>query len=126
MRLPIQYALTYPERVAGPSKTLRATDLTRLDFEAPDHGTFPLLNIAREAGISGSTYPTVLSAADSVAVDAFLEGRISFQGIAAVVRAALDAHVAPSGPLTLDAVADAETWAERVATEWIERRSGSS
>jgi 1-deoxy-D-xylulose-5-phosphate reductoisomerase len=126
MRLPIQYALTYPDRVAGPAKMLRATDLTRLDFEPPDHDTFPLLNIAREAGIRGSTYPAVLSAADSVAVDAFLGGRLTFHGISDVVRSVLDAHVAPQGPLTLEAVADAESWAEQVATEWIDRRSGPS
>jgi 1-deoxy-D-xylulose-5-phosphate reductoisomerase len=121
MRLPIQYALTYPDRIAGTSRTLRATDLTQLDFEPPDHETFPLLEIARLAGIRGSTYPTVLSAVDEVAVDAFLEGRLAFNGISSVVQDVLDAHEAPGGVLTLEAVADAEAWAAHAANERIAR-----
>ena len=126
MRLPIQYALTYPERVPSPATRLRATDLTQLDFEPPDHDAFPLLNVAREAGTVGSTYPTVLSSADSVAVDAFLDGRLNYPGIAAVVRAALDAHIPPNAPLTLDAIADADEWASHFALEEIGRLARES
>jgi 1-deoxy-D-xylulose-5-phosphate reductoisomerase len=123
MRLPIQYALTYPERIPGPSNRLRATNLIRLDFEEPDLEAFPLLSIARQAGMSGTTYPTVLSAADTVAVEAFLAGKITFVDIANVVRVVLDAHQPASVPLTLDAIADADRWAEHAATTEIGRRS---
>jgi 1-deoxy-D-xylulose-5-phosphate reductoisomerase len=123
MRLPIQYALTYPERIPGPSNRLRATDLVRLDFEEPDLEAFPLLALARQAGMSGATYPTVLSAADTVAVEAFLAGRIAFVDITNVVSAVLDAHQPASGPLTLDAIAEADRWAEHAATAEITQRS---
>ncbi len=113
MRIPIQYALTYPERLQGPAKHLRATDLVQLDFEPPDLEAFPLLNLARQAGSAGSTFPTVLSTADSLAVERFLDGRIPFNGIAHVVRGVLDAHKPAPGPVTLDAIADAESWAEQ-------------
>ena len=115
MRLPIQYALTYPERISGPAQRLRATDLVRLDFEPPDLDAFPLLRLARQAGVAGATYPTVLSVADTAAVDAFLTGSISFNDITAVVSAVLDEHVPATGPLTLEAVADADQWAGSAA-----------
>lgn len=116
MRVPIQYALTYPERIAGPARQLRATELLRLDFEPPDLDAFPLLALARQAGIAGGTCPTVLSTADSIAVDAFLSGQIPFTAIAAVIGAVLDAHEPTGSPLTLEAIAEADRWAERTAS----------
>jgi 1-deoxy-D-xylulose-5-phosphate reductoisomerase len=113
MRLPIQYALTYPERIPGPAARLRATDLVTLNFEPPDLETFPLLGLARRAGESGGTYPTVLSTADDIAVEAFLNGRITFNGIGKVVSQVLDAYVPATGRLTMDAIEDADRWAER-------------
>ena len=88
MRVPISYALTYPERAATP---LAALDLTKLklEFEAPDLETFPLLALAREAGGKGGTYPCVFNAANEAAVGAFLEGRLPFLGIADTVADAL-------------------------------------
>src|ERR687891_1280083 len=81
MRVPVSYALTYPERAATPVSPLELEGLT-LAFEAPDLETFPLLRIAREAGESGGTYPCAFNAANEVAVDAFVEGRLPFLGIA--------------------------------------------
>jgi len=89
MRVPISYALTYPERAATPLAPLDLTSLT-LVFEAPDLETFPMLKLAREAGQKGGTYPCVFNAANEVAVAAFLEGRLAFLEIAEVVADALD------------------------------------
>jgi 1-deoxy-D-xylulose-5-phosphate reductoisomerase len=88
MRVPISYALTYPERAATPVPPLDLTSLT-LQFEAPDVETFPMLRLAREAGETGGTAPCVFNAANEVAVAAFLENRLAFLGIAEVVEAAL-------------------------------------
>jgi 1-deoxy-D-xylulose-5-phosphate reductoisomerase len=88
MRVPISYALTYPERAATPLAPLDLTSLT-LAFEAPDVETFPMLKLAREAGERGGTYPCVFNAANEVAVAAFLEGRLAFIEIAEVVTDAL-------------------------------------
>jgi 1-deoxy-D-xylulose-5-phosphate reductoisomerase len=89
MRVPISYALTYPERAATPIPPL---DLTAepLEFYDADTDTFPLLALAREAGEKGGTYPCAYNAANEVAVAAFLEGRIGFLDIAALVADALD------------------------------------
>jgi len=88
MRVPISYALTYPERAATPLAPLDLTKLT-LAFEAPDTETFPMLTFAREAGEKGGTYPCAFNAANEVAVAAFLAGRLPFLGIAEVVADAL-------------------------------------
>jgi 1-deoxy-D-xylulose-5-phosphate reductoisomerase len=89
MRVPISFALTYPERAATPLAPLDLASLT-LAFEAPDLETFPMLALAREAGERGGTYPCVLNAANEAAVAAFLDGRLPFLEIAAVVADALD------------------------------------
>jgi 1-deoxy-D-xylulose-5-phosphate reductoisomerase len=88
MRAPISYALTYPERAATPLAPLDLTSLS-LVFEAPDLETFPMLALAREAGEKRGTYPCVFNAANEAAVAAFLEGRIPFLDIAALVADAL-------------------------------------
>ena len=88
MRVPISYALTYPERAATPLASLDLTSLT-LAFEAPDLETFPMLKLAREAGQRGGTHPCVFNAANEAAVAAFLEGRLAFLEIAEVVADAL-------------------------------------
>jgi 1-deoxy-D-xylulose-5-phosphate reductoisomerase len=124
MRLPIQYALTFPERIEGPADTIDLLQMGSLTFEAPDEDSFPLLRLAREAARRGSTYPTVLSAADTVAVAAFLAGQISFLDIAAAVADTMSHHVASSGALTLDAIHEADTWAQRTTSERIRKRSG--
>ena len=89
MRVPISYALTYPERAATPLPPLDLTSLT-LAFESPDVETFPMLALARGAGERGGTYPCAFNAANEVAVAAFLAGRLPFLGIAEVVADALE------------------------------------
>ena len=89
MRVPISYALTYPERAATPLTPLDLTSLS-LVFEAPDLETFPMLALAREAGEKGGTYPCVFNAANEVGVAAFLEGRLPFLAIAEIVADALE------------------------------------
>jgi 1-deoxy-D-xylulose-5-phosphate reductoisomerase len=93
MRLPIQYALTYPERL--PNAQLPRLDwdaINHLDFERPDMDSFPCLKLAIEAGRRGGTMPTVLCAADEVAVEVFLSGRIRFDAIAELVQQVLEQH----------------------------------
>jgi 1-deoxy-D-xylulose-5-phosphate reductoisomerase len=89
MRVPISFALTYPERAATPVEPLDFAGGLSLDFEPPDLETFPLLALARSAGESGGTYPCVYNAANEVAVQAFLAGRIPFLGLAGVVEETL-------------------------------------
>jgi 1-deoxy-D-xylulose-5-phosphate reductoisomerase len=81
MRVPISYALTYPSRAATPLQPLDFSSGLTLEFRAPDLDTFPLLGLAREAGEKGGTYPCAFNAANEVAVQAFLEGRIRFLDI---------------------------------------------
>jgi 1-deoxy-D-xylulose-5-phosphate reductoisomerase len=92
MRLPIGYALAYPERIATPFGRIDWSSLSRLDFEPPDLGTFRCLALAYAAGAVGGTAPAWLSAANEVAVDAFLEGRLRWPQIAEVCEATLQLH----------------------------------
>lgn len=124
MRLPIQFALMWPERAPGPATRLNLVDVARLDFEAVDPVAFPLLGLAREAGERGGTYPTVLSTADELAVTAFLAGRLSFTGIAEVVEDALAAHRSNAAPLTLEAIAEADCWTQARVAKAIDARRG--
>jgi 1-deoxy-D-xylulose-5-phosphate reductoisomerase len=87
MRVPISYALTYPERGTTPVPPL---ELRTLEFHEPDHETFRMLPLAREAGLRGGTYPCAYNAANEVAVQAFLEGRIGFLDIASTVEDVLE------------------------------------
>jgi 1-deoxy-D-xylulose-5-phosphate reductoisomerase len=90
MRLPIQYALTYPERRPSPTAAADLIDIGRLDFRAPDLERFPALRIAREAGIAGPWASAALIAADDVAVDRFLDGTLDFPGIPRLLEAAVE------------------------------------
>lgn len=98
MRVPISYALNYPERQDVELPTLDLASVGSLDFEAPDLDTFACLRLAREAGEAGGTAPCVLNAADEVAVAAFLGGKIAFERIPRVVSGTLDAM--PAAPVT--------------------------
>jgi 1-deoxy-D-xylulose-5-phosphate reductoisomerase len=91
MRVPISYALTYPQRAATPVPQLDLAAGLTLEFEAPDEETFPLLRLARAAGEDGGTAPCAFNAANEVAVEAFLAGGLSFLGIAEVVERSLAA-----------------------------------
>jgi 1-deoxy-D-xylulose-5-phosphate reductoisomerase len=90
MRVPISYALTYPDRAATPVPPLDLASGLTLEFHAPDLETFPLLALARRAGQEAGAAPCVFNAANEVAVAAFLEGRLPFPGIAAVVEETLE------------------------------------
>ncbi|MGH2562395.1 MAG: 1-deoxy-D-xylulose-5-phosphate reductoisomerase, partial [Thermomicrobiales bacterium] len=120
MRLPIQYALTYPDHLPGPCRRLSLAEVGSLHFEQPDVERFPALRLAREAGLAGSTYPTVLSAADEVVVDAFVAGRIAFPTIAEVVDRALNAHQ-PETELSWESIAAADQWGREIATDLLQR-----
>src|SRR4029078_13442925 len=92
MRLPIQYALTYPERLDGALPPLPLDKMQSLNFEAPDRERFPTLDFAYDAGRRGGTAPAVLNAANEQAVALFLEEKTPFIGIFEVVGKALSAH----------------------------------
>jgi len=116
MRLPIQYALFYPERVPSDLPRLDLAAQQRLTFGPPDPGRFPCLRLAYEAGRQGLSYPVALNAADEVAVEAFLCGAIGFMDIPALIEATLERHM-PSAPDSLDAVRAADEAARRQAAE---------
>jgi 1-deoxy-D-xylulose-5-phosphate reductoisomerase len=114
MRLPIQYALTWPQHAPSTFTPLDLTRVSSLTFEQPDLERFPALRIAREAGMAGGTYPTVLSAVDEVAVDAFRAGQIRFPHISALIQSVLDRHE-PQDVTSLDVVLAADHWARAEA-----------
>ena len=114
MRVPISYALTYPERTATPIPQLDLAGGLTLEFEAPDTETFPLLALARRAGEDGGTYPCVYNAANEVAVAAFLAGRVPFLGIADTVEETL-AAVDGAAARDLDDLLEADAEARRLA-----------
>jgi 1-deoxy-D-xylulose-5-phosphate reductoisomerase len=103
MRLPIQYAFSYPDRWSGPLPSLDFARVSRLEFEPPDRTVFPCLRLAYRALESGRSLPVVLNAANEVAVALFLEGRLAFPAIAHVIERAMDAHE-PAEVVTLDQV----------------------
>lgn len=123
MRLPIQCALTYPER-------LRGSQVPRLDlklagtltFSAADTKQYPCLGLALEAGRRGGTHPTVLAAADEIAVQHFLAGHIRFLDIAHSIQDALSAHKPLANP-SLDDVLHADAWARSYTEEWVKAKA---
>lgn len=110
MRLPIQYALTYPRRVSGSIPKLNWTGLQGLTFEKPDTEKFPSLRLAFEAGWAGGSMPAVLNAANEVAVDSFLKGALTFKHIPDVVRSVMEKHNKVNEP-ELDEIMEADRWA---------------
>jgi 1-deoxy-D-xylulose-5-phosphate reductoisomerase len=122
MRLPIQYALTWPEHAPSAFTPLDFRAHARLTFEQPDLERFPALRIAREVGVAGRTYPTVLSAADEVAVGAFLREEIGFTDIPAVIQDVLDAHT-PHDITDLDVILEADRWARETTRNATDQRS---
>lgn len=117
MRIPIQYALTAPERQVSPASPFELAGLD-LVFEEPDRETFPALDLAFEAGRRGGSAPAVLNAADEIAVAAFLQGRLGFLGISDVVARALE-EVEWRALETVDDVVEADREAREVATSLI-------
>lgn len=113
MRIPIQYALTYPERLPAPVPSLDLARLGTLSFSELDEEKYPCPRLAREAGRLGGTYPSVLNGANEEAVHLFLQGHIRFDQIVPLIRAALDAHH-PSSGQDLEEVLEADRWARQV------------
>ncbi len=118
MCFPIQYAVTWPERVANTLEPLDFARLARLDFEAPRWEDFPALALAKEAGETGGTLPAVLNAANEVAVSAFLERHLSFPGIWETVAETMSRHRSLLRP-GLDDIIEADLWARRTAQELL-------
>lgn len=120
MRLPIGYALGYPSRIATPFGRIDWSTLSRLDFEAPDRSTFRCLDLAYAAGRAGGTAPAVLSAANEVVVDAFLNGRVLWSDIAVYIERVMERH-SVFAPTSVDDVLAADAEGRRLATEELSR-----
>lgn len=118
MRLPIQYAFTYPERLSSPAPVMNWTQLTSLEFMAPDTKTFRGLELAYHVGRCGGTLPCVFNAANEIAVNAFLAGELPFLEIVTVIENTVSRHqnvIAPSLP----AIFAADLWAREYAQELV-------
>ena len=119
MGFPIQYALTWPDRIKGTLEPLDFPSLAKLEFEAPRTDDFPALDLARKAGLTGGTLPAVYNAANEVAVDSFRAGKISFPGIWQCVASVMRNHeVGPSS--SLETVVNADQWARQAAQKFCE------
>ena len=116
MALPIQYALSYPDRVQGLVAPLSWGSVLTLTFEPVDVERFPCLGLAEKAGRAGLTYPAVLCGADAAAVELFLRGAIRFTDIASLVEQAIEAHQPEAAP-GLDQILAADEWARRFVME---------
>jgi 1-deoxy-D-xylulose-5-phosphate reductoisomerase len=121
MRLPIQLALGYPDRLGAGVQPLDLAALGALTFEPLDGDAFPALDLAYRAGRAGGTYPAVLNAANETAVHAFLDGHLPLTAIAEVVEATLDAHE-PATVVSVVSLERADGWARRQAAELLDRR----
>ncbi len=115
MKLPIQLALSYPQRLEPTVEPLDLASVGTLNFSRPDLDRYPCLRLAQQAGRLGGTYPAVMAAADEVAVEAFLERRIPFTDIADYVNQAMDAHRSVNDP-TIEAIDAADAWARGFTT----------
>ena len=121
MCFPIQYAVTFPERMPSGLPPLDLAKLGSLTFEAPDEKRFPALRLAREAGEAGGTLPGVFNAANEVAVEAFLAEQIPFPRIWGMVEEVMEKHTTLSSP-DLEAIIEADRWARSEAKVRLEKR----
>jgi 1-deoxy-D-xylulose-5-phosphate reductoisomerase len=124
MRLPIQYALSWPERWEAAIPGLDFTQALKLDFDVPDHGRFPCLSLAYRALEKGGSMPAVLNAANEEAVAAFLAGRIPFTAIPESIEEVMEDHP-PAALRDLADVLEADAWARRRCGETLVRRSAA-
>ena len=120
MRIPIAHALAWPQRMATPCKPLNLAEIGRLEFEVPDEERFPALRLARQAGEEGGVLPAILNAANEVAVAAFLDGRIGFLDISAIVEACLSGYSGPR-PDSIADILDADRAARAQASHLTEK-----
>ncbi|MDD2620525.1 MAG: 1-deoxy-D-xylulose-5-phosphate reductoisomerase, partial [Syntrophomonadaceae bacterium] len=116
MRIPIQYALTYPHRMKSPAAALDFKSLKSIHFDAPDLNRFPALHLAYEAGKLGGSMPAVLNAANETAVNAFLDKKISFTSIAFLVENVMKQHNTIKEP-SLEDILQSDAWARRKCEE---------
>ena len=123
MRVPIQYAITYPKRAPGPVKKLNLFETAKLEFFAPDLDRFPCLDLALAAARKGGLLPAVLSAADEVAVDAFLKEEIKFTDIAKLVYTVLKAAPQIQTDATLNQALEADRWAREAAAACLKEKA---
>jgi 1-deoxy-D-xylulose-5-phosphate reductoisomerase len=119
MRFPIQYAVTWPDRVPNSLPPLDFSKLSKLEFFTPRYDDFPALNLARRAGETGRTLPAVMNAANEIAVAAFLDRRIRFPDIWRIVEEVMDRHKPVAQP-DLDAILEADQSARAQARECVE------
>jgi 1-deoxy-D-xylulose-5-phosphate reductoisomerase len=118
MKAPIAYALTYPERVATGVRPLDLTGLSGLTFYNPDYARFPSLKLAYQAMESGESMPAVLNAANEVAVEAFLDGRIKFTDIPVIIEKTMDAHK-PHALTSIEEVLSVDRWGREKSREFL-------
>jgi len=118
MRHAIQYALTYPDRKVNCLEPLDLTRLSELTFSAPDTDKFPCLTLAYDALRAGGTMPAALNAANEIAVQAFLDGKVRLSQIAVIIRQVMDAHT-PRPVAHLEAVIEVDAWARNAAQELL-------
>jgi 1-deoxy-D-xylulose-5-phosphate reductoisomerase len=121
MKIPIAYALSYPDRLPVQTPRLDLFSIGQLSFFPPDTETFPCLSLAYEAARKGGTLPAVLNAANEVAVNAFLDHRLNFLGISELIRTVMDLH-SPTGELNLQAILNADNWAREKAEKIVADR----
>ena len=122
MKLPIQYAITWPDRVEGISPKLDLSQTFSLDFEPPDLERFPALTLGFEVAERGGTAGAVLNAANEIAVESFLDGNIQLNEIPRLCRAVLDAHDFESQP-SLERLLELDHWARQEALNWTSSTS---
>lgn len=121
MKVPIQYALSYPERLPALSEPLRLTEIGTLHFEPPDFERFPCLKMAYDCGQAAGTYPTVLNAANEVIAESFLEGQITFLEIEGMLSRVLDQHRNRSQP-NIEEIIESDAWAREAARHWVQQK----
>jgi 1-deoxy-D-xylulose-5-phosphate reductoisomerase len=117
MKLPIQYGMTYPERGSRVIEPLDLVKAGTLEFRAPDFSRFPCLALAREAAHKGGGMPAVLNAADEIAVEAFIGGRIKFTDIPRVIEKTMAAYTPDGGLPGFQEVVEVDAWARAKAEE---------
>ena len=117
MRYPIQYAFTWPERKAVRWQEFDLTEMGTLTFFKPDYGAFPCLSLAYQAGRAGGSVPAVLNAANEVAVERFLHGKLSFDGIPRLVEGVLERHTSVENP-SLERLVEIDGWARLAAADF--------
>lgn len=118
MRIPIQYVLTYPERIPGKSRRLNLYEVGQLNFQTPDFEKFPALKLAYQAGREGGTMPAVLNAANEIAVSGFLNKKLSFLDIPYIIEKVMERHQNTNNP-SLDEIYQTDEWARYYAKEVI-------